>query len=115
MPGSHNKEGSDIDTLTCDVKGADRYRVMPRSATHSARYPAAADDMGFSLYVNRGKAFPPVQLWYNSHWEANYLIAGVIRVTDMTRGPHALSILNTTDTLQPVAALTSAARYRATT
>ena len=42
--------------------------------------------MGFSLHVNRGKAIPPTQLWYKNHWEANYLIAGVIKVTDMTSG-----------------------------
>ena len=69
-----------------DVKDTDRYKVMPRSATHTARYLTAADGMGFSLHVNRGKAIPPTQLWYKNHWEANYLIAGVIKVTDMTSG-----------------------------
>ena len=69
-----------------DVKDTDRYKVMPRSATHSARYLTAADGMGFSLHVNRGKAVPAVQLWYKNHWEANYLIAGAIKVTDMTSG-----------------------------
>ena len=69
-----------------DVKDTDRYKVLPKSATHTARYLTAADGMGFSLHVNRGKAIPPTQLWYKNHWEANYLIAGVIKVTDMTSG-----------------------------
>ena len=69
-----------------DVKGTDRYKVMPRSATYTARYLTAADGMGFSLHVNRGEAIPPTQLWYKNHWEANYLIGGVIKVTDMTSG-----------------------------
>ena len=69
-----------------DVKDTDRYKVLPKSSTYSARYLTAADGMGFSLHVNRGKAIPPTQLWYKNHWEANYLIAGVIRVTDMTSG-----------------------------
>ena len=30
-----------------DIKDTDRYKVMPRSATHSARYLTAADGMGF--------------------------------------------------------------------
>ena len=36
-----------------DVKDTDRYKVMPRSATHTARYLTAADGMGFSLHVNQ--------------------------------------------------------------
>ena len=69
-----------------DVKDTDRYKVLPKSATHTARYLTAADGMGFSFHVNRGKVTPPTQLWYKNHWEANYLIAGVIKVTDMTSG-----------------------------
>ena len=42
-----------------DVKDTDRYKVMPKSATYSARYLTAADGMGFSLHVNRGSAIPP--------------------------------------------------------
>ncbi len=69
-----------------DVKDTDRYKVLPKSSTYSARYLTAVEGMGFSLHVNRGKAIPPTQLWYKNHWEANYLIAGVIKVTDMTSG-----------------------------
>ena len=67
-----------------DVKDTDRYKEMPRSATVSARYLTAADGMGFSLHVNRGAPVPAVQLWYKHHWEANYLIAGALRVQDLT-------------------------------
>ena len=69
-----------------DVKGTDRYKVAPRTATRSARYLATADGMGFSLHVNRGAVSPPAQLWYKFHWEANYLISGAIKVTDLTSG-----------------------------
>ena len=69
-----------------DIKNTDRYKVMPRSDTHSARYLTAADGMGFSLHVNRGKPIPPTQLWYKNHWEANFLISGAIKVTDLTSG-----------------------------
>ena len=41
-----------------DVKDTDRYKVLPKSSTYSARYLTAADGMGFSLHVNRGKAIP---------------------------------------------------------
>lgn len=69
-----------------DIKHTDRYRVMPRSATVSARYLNAADGTGYSLHVNRGEPIESTQLWYKNHWEANYLVSGSIRVTDMTSG-----------------------------
>ena len=37
-----------------DVKDTDHYKVMPTSATYSARYLTAADGMGVSLHVTRG-------------------------------------------------------------
>jgi len=67
-----------------DVRGTDRYRVLLDGALHSARYLAAADGMGFSLHVNRSKPCPPMTLWYKNHWEANYIISGVINITDLT-------------------------------
>jgi L-ectoine synthase len=67
-----------------DVRGTDRYKVLLNGALHSARYLSAADGMGFSLHVNRSKPCPPMPLWYKNHWEANYIISGVINVTDLT-------------------------------
>lgn len=67
-----------------DVRGTDRYKVLLNGALHSARYLVAADGMGFSLHVNRSKPCPPMPLWYKNHWEANYIISGVINVTDLT-------------------------------
>ena len=67
-----------------DVRGTDRYKVLLNGALHSARYLAAVDGMGFSLHVNRSKPCPPMPLWYKNHWEANYIISGVINVTDLT-------------------------------
>ncbi len=67
-----------------DVQGTDRYKVVLNGALHSARYLAAADGMGFSLHVNRATPCPPMTLWYKNHWEANYIISGVIDVTDLT-------------------------------
>ena len=67
-----------------DVRGTDRYKVLLDGALHSARYLTAADGMGFSLHVNRSKPCPPMPLWYKNHWEANYIISGVINVTELT-------------------------------
>jgi len=67
-----------------DVRDTDRYKVLLNSALHSARYLAAADGMGFSLHVNRSKPCPPMTLWYKNHWEANYIISGVVNITDLT-------------------------------
>ena len=67
-----------------DVRGTDRYKVLLDGALHCARYLTAADGMGFSLHVNRAKPCPPMTLWYKNHWEANYIISGVINVTDLT-------------------------------
>ena len=69
-----------------DVKGTERYKVLTNGTTRSARYLAAADGMGFSLHINRVDAGPPVTLWYKHHWEANYIISGVVKVTDLTTG-----------------------------
>lgn len=67
-----------------DVQGTGRYKVVLDGALRSARYIAASDGMGFSLHVNRAKPCPPMTLWYKNHWEANYIISGVIDVTDLT-------------------------------
>ena len=40
--------------------------------------------MGFSFHVNRCRAAPAHQLWYKHHWEANYIISGKVKVTDLT-------------------------------
>ena len=69
-----------------DVKETHHYKVMPKCSTYSARYLTAADGMGFSLHVNRGKAIQPTQLWYKNHWEANYIISGTGQVEDVTTG-----------------------------
>jgi len=67
-----------------DVNGTEWYRVLLDGALHSARYLTAADGMGFSLHVNRSKPCPPMSLWYKNHWEANYIISGVINIIDLT-------------------------------
>ncbi len=67
-----------------DVQGTDRYKVLFDGATHCARYLTAADGMGFSFHINRVDASPPVVLWYKHHWEANYIISGLVKVTDLT-------------------------------
>lgn len=69
-----------------EIKGTDRYKKMPRSATISARYLTKTEGMGFSLHVNRGEPISPVQLWYRNHWEANYLISGALKITDLASG-----------------------------
>ena len=67
-----------------DIEGTDRFKVLQAGATRSARYLTAADGMGFSLHINRAIAGPPRQLWYKHHWEANFIISGRIKVTDLT-------------------------------
>ena len=67
-----------------DVQGTDRYKVLFDGALRSARYLAAVDGMGFSLHVNRALKSPPETLWYKNHWEANYIISGVVKITDLS-------------------------------
>ena len=67
-----------------DVQGTDRYKVVFDGALHSARCLTAAEGMGFSLHVNRAQVSPPALLWYKNHWEANYIVSGVLKVTDLT-------------------------------
>jgi L-ectoine synthase len=67
-----------------DVLGTDRHKVLLNGALQCARYLVAADGMGFSLHFNRSKPCPPMPLWYKNHWEANYIISGVINITDLT-------------------------------
>lgn len=66
-----------------ELLGTDRYKVLLDGALRCARYLTAAEGMGFSLHVNRAKPCPPMTLWYKNHWEANYIISGVINVTNL--------------------------------
>ena len=69
-----------------DVIAAGRLKELQAGDTRSARYLTAADGMGFSFHVNRCRASPAHRLWYKHHWEANYIISGKVRVTDLTSG-----------------------------
>ena len=69
-----------------DVIAAGRLKELQGGDTRSARYLTAADGMGFSFHVNRCQAAPAHLLWYKHHWEANYIISGKVKVTDLTSG-----------------------------
>ena len=69
-----------------DVIAAGRLKELQGGDTRSARYLTAADGMGFSFHVNRCRAAPAHLLWYKHHWEANYIISGKVKVTDLTSG-----------------------------
>jgi L-ectoine synthase len=67
-----------------DVENTDHFKIVLDGALRSARYITASDGMGFSLHVNRARPCPPMTLWYKNHWEANYIISGLIDITDLT-------------------------------
>ena len=69
-----------------DVIAAGRLKELQAGDTRSARYLTATDGMGFSFHVNRCRAAPAHRLWYKHHWEANYILSGKVRVTDLTSG-----------------------------
>ena len=71
-----------------DVEAAGWLLVMFDGRTRSARFLTAADGLGFSLHSNWAYADPPTALrvWYKHHWEANYIISGRVKLTDLTSG-----------------------------
>lgn len=52
----------------------------------SARFLTAADGMGFSYNDNHVTRGTNATLWLKHHWEANYIVSGKGRVTDLTSG-----------------------------
>ena len=52
----------------------------------SARFLTAADGMGYSYNENRAKKGIDTVVWLKHHWEANYIAAGKLEVTDLTSG-----------------------------
>lgn len=69
-----------------DVEAAGRLKVQRGGLIRSARYLTAADGMGFSLHLNVSHSLPPAELWYKNHWEANYVFAGEVEITDLGTG-----------------------------
>ncbi len=71
---------------TLDALEAEGRVLTLGTGTRSARFITAADRIGFSYNDNRGRAGNDVTLWYKNHWEANFFIAGLGDVTDLTTG-----------------------------
>jgi L-ectoine synthase len=59
-------------------------RPLGNDAFRSARFLTAADRMGYSYNENRVKQDTEAVIWLKHHWEANYIISGRGRVTDLT-------------------------------
>ena len=51
----------------------------------SARFITSADKMGFSYNENKVSKDISLPVWLKHHWEANFIVAGSGKVTDLTR------------------------------
>ena len=69
-----------------EVQAAGRVKVLSSLVTRSARFLTADDGMGFSYHLNQVDAGSIAQLWYKHHWEANYIVSGLGKLTDKTSG-----------------------------
>ena len=69
-----------------EVEATNRVTVLESLKTRSARFLTADDGMGFSYHLNRCDADSAAHLWYKNHWEANYIISGLGKLTDKTSG-----------------------------
>jgi len=74
------------------VKRADEMRAAGQEMTvangqaRTLRMLTKADDVGFGFSDVHLAAGADTTLWYKHHWEANHIIAGRGRVTDLTTG-----------------------------
>ena len=67
-----------------DLSALGRIRFPAEESFRSARYLTAADNMGFSYNENRVKRGTVLPVWLKHHWEANYIVSGRGKVTDLT-------------------------------
>jgi L-ectoine synthase len=68
------------------LQAAGMIKLLVNDTTRSARFLTAADGMGFSYSDNRVEKGSDAILWYKHHWEANYIISGRGKLTDLTSG-----------------------------
>ncbi|MDA0703612.1 MAG: ectoine synthase [Proteobacteria bacterium] len=69
-----------------DAKAVGNVVKVNNGTGRSARYITAVDGMGFSYHLNWIAGGGSTELWYKNHWEANYIIEGTGKVTDLTTG-----------------------------
>jgi L-ectoine synthase len=69
-----------------EVEAAGRVFSLLHGNVRSARFINAGEGLGFSYNYSRvGKGADEI-LWYKNHWEANYIIAGQLEVTELATG-----------------------------
>ena len=69
-----------------DAEAAGNLKIQWDGKVRSARFLTAADGMGISYHLNWVDAGLSTRLWYKNHWEANYIVSGGGKVTDLTTG-----------------------------
>ncbi len=69
-----------------DLAALSQIRYPADSAFRSARFLTAQDGHGFSYNENKISHAQDLTVWLKHHWEANYILTGSGRVTDLTSG-----------------------------
>ena len=69
-----------------EFRAAGKEKVVANGGARSARLLTKVDGLGFSLADVSLAAGMEVTLWYKNHWEANFVLAGRGRSTDLTTG-----------------------------
>ena len=67
-----------------DLSTLGRIRFPADESFRSARFLTADDGMGFSYNENRVKRGTVLPVWLKHHWEANYIVSGRGKVTDLS-------------------------------
>ena len=75
-----------------DLAPLNQIRYPADNAFRSARFLTAADGLAFSYNENKISRPSDLTIWLKHHWEANYILQGRGRVSDLTCGQsHALA------------------------
>jgi L-ectoine synthase len=69
-----------------EMRAAGKELALANSRSHSLRMLTKADDIGFGFSDVHSPAGSDSTLWYKNHWEANHVISGTGKVTDLTTG-----------------------------
>ena len=69
-----------------DLRAAGKEKVLVGGRARVVRSLTAIDGLGFSFSDVRIAAGSETTLWYKNHWEANYIVAGLGEVEDLTSG-----------------------------
>ena len=68
------------------LRAAGKEMTVANGQARTLRLLAKADDVGFGFSDVHFAAGAETTLWYKHHWEANHIVSGAGRVTDLTTG-----------------------------